>query len=230
MMTTVITLAALTLSASGAPFGAAVGGPFGAAQGGQDRDRAEIQNKLRNIRITLDFQDAPLEAVVDYIREISNMNIFVDSKVRDMEVVISLKVSDIALSSVFRLMLEPHECGVTYQDGLLKVMTKEDIHDHNVQLRLFDVRDILYPIQDFPGVDLVLSGEGLGVVGQMMGMQDPVGEMPIEELVRAHTGGTSWDENERTSVSLQNGLLIVKNTPDVFRQITRLLNMLRRSK
>ena len=139
-------------------------------------------------------------------------------------------MSDISLRSVFRLMLEPHDCDVTYQDGLIKVMTKEDIVDKNVILRLFDVRDILYPIQDFPGVDLVLNGDSLGVAMRMVTEDMGGGEMPIEELVRAHTGGTSWDENERTSVSLQNGLLIVKNTPTVFRQITRLLNMLRQNK
>ena len=214
MMTTLMALVAVTLSAT-AP---------------QDRDRKEIENKFRNIRITLDFQDAPLDSVVDYIREVSSLNFFVDTKVRDMDVMISLKVSDISLKSVFRLMLEPYGCAITYKDGLLKLMTKDDIDHHDVKLRLFDVRDILYPIQDFPGVDLVLSGDSLGVAAQMMDIQEQPAEMPIEELVRAHTGGNSWDENERASVSLQNGLLIVKNTPEVFRQITRLLNMLRRNK
>ena len=213
-MTTMMALAVFTLSVPGT----------------QDRDRKETINKLHSIRITLDFQDAPLESVVDYVREISDMNFFVDSKVRELDINISLKVSDISLRSVFRLMLEPHGCDVTYQDGLIKLMTKEDIVDKNVILRLFDVRDILYPIRDFPGVDLVLNGDSLGVATRMLTEDMGGGEMPIEELVRAHTGGTSWDENERTSVSLQNGLLIVKNTPTVFRQITRLLNMLRQNK
>ena len=36
----------------------------------QDRERAEIKSKLSNLRITLDFQDAPLATIIDYIREV----------------------------------------------------------------------------------------------------------------------------------------------------------------
>ena len=89
-MTTMMALAVFTLSVPGT----------------QDRDRKETISKLHSIRITLDFQDAPLESVVDYVREISDMNFFVDSKVRELDINISLKVSDISLRSVFRLMLD----------------------------------------------------------------------------------------------------------------------------
>jgi hypothetical protein len=55
-------------------------------------------------------------------------------------------------------------------------------------------------------------------------------EIPIAELVRAHTGGKTWDENPKASVNLQNGLLVVRQTPEVHRQIVRLLNLLRANK
>jgi hypothetical protein len=54
--------------------------------------------------------------------------------------------------------------------------------------------------------------------------------MPIEEMVRAHTGGRSWEENPKASIKMQNGLLVIKNTPEVHKQVRRLLDLLRANK
>jgi type II secretory pathway component GspD/PulD (secretin) len=194
----------------------------------QDNTKSEYESKLNNIKVTLDFQNTPLDQVVDYLREISGLNIFVDSKVRDKNVVVSLKVTEISLKSIFSLMLAPQGCGVLFKDGVLQLMLKEDIADKTMKMEIYDCRDILYPIQQFPGIDLDLSTIS-GVV--MTPAEDAVGgEMPIEEMVRAHTGGRSWEENSKASIKMQNGLLVIKNTPEVHKQVRRLLDLLRANK
>ena len=77
------------------------------------------------------------------------------------------------------------------------------------------------------GVDIAL--DFVGVVIQEPA-KDAGGEMPIAELVKTHTGGKSWDEDTKTSCAMQNGLLVVKQTPEVHAQVARLLNLLRRHK
>ncbi len=194
----------------------------------QDNAKSEYESKLNNIKVTLDFQNTPIDQVVDYLREISGLNIFVDSKVRDKNIVVSLKVTEISLKSIFSLMLAPQGCGVLYKDGVLQLMLKEDIADKTMKMEIYDCRDILYPIQQFPGIDLDLSTIS-GVV--MTPADDTAGsEMPIEELVRAHTGGRSWEENPKASIKMQNGLLVIKNTPEVHKQVRRLLDLLRANK
>src|SRR5215831_10750170 len=84
----------------------------------QDNTKSEYESKLNNIKVTLDFQNTPLDQVVDYLREISGLNIFIDSKVRDKNVVVSLKVTEISLKSIFSLMLKPQGCGVLFKDGV----------------------------------------------------------------------------------------------------------------
>lgn len=194
----------------------------------RDPAQAEAEAKLANLKVTLDFKDAPLDQVVDYLREISGLNLFIDRKVADKQIRVSLKVSEISLKSVFQLVLKPHEAGTMFRDGVLMITTLEEIADKTLRMRIFDCRDILHPIQDFPGVEIQLAVDG----GITTNMVDDAGggEVPIAELVRAHTGGKSWDENPKFSVNLQNGLLVVKQTPDVLRQIDRLLDMLRRNK
>ena len=194
----------------------------------KDPAQVETEAKLSNLKITLDFKDAPLETVVDYIREIADMNLFIDSKVAEKQIKVSLKVTEISLRSVFALALKPHDCGTYFKDGVLMIMTLPDIADRTVKMQIYDCRDILHPIQDFPGVDIVL-GDQAGVLMQDPGVSD-AGEVPIAELVRAHTGGKTWDENPKFSIALQNGLLVVKQTPEVHRQVVRLLDMLRRNK
>ena len=193
-----------------------------------DPAKTEAESKLRNLRLSLDFKDAPLESVVDYLREIADMNVFVDGKVRERQIRTTLKVTDLSLGSVFALLLRPHGCDTMFRDGVLMVMTREDIADRTIRMRIFDCRDILHPVRDFPGVELQLAVDG-GIVA--VPPDDGGGaEIPVAELVRAHTGGKSWDENPKASVVLQNGLLVVKQTPEVHAQVARLLDMLRRHK
>jgi len=201
----------------------------GSTVGAQDSQKAEIEGKLNNIKVTLDFQNAPIDQVIDYLREISGMNIFVDTKVRDKNLVVSLKVTEISLRSIFGLMLKPHNCDILFKDGVLQVMTREDVADKTMRMEIYDCRDILYPISNFPGIDLDLNASGPGVILQTP-PEDAGSEIPIEEMVRAHTGGRSWEENPKAVVKMQNGLLVVKNTPEVHKQIRRLLDLLRSNK
>ena len=195
----------------------------------QDPAKLEVENKLSNLRITLDFKDAPLESVVDYLREISGLNVFVDSKVAEKQIRVSLKVTEISLRSIFALMLRPHGCETMFREGVLMLMTKEDVADRTIKMELYDCRDILHPIVDFPGVEITLSVDGPGA-GFVPDPGAETSEIPIAELVRAHTGGKTWDENPKASVNLQNGLLVVRQTPEVHRQVVRLLNLLRVNK
>src|SRR5205809_963092 len=84
----------------------------------QDNTKSEYEGKLNNIKVTLDFANAPLDTVIDYLREISGMNIFVDSKVRDKQIVVTLKVTEISLNGIFKLILKPQTCGVLFKDGV----------------------------------------------------------------------------------------------------------------
>jgi type II secretory pathway component GspD/PulD (secretin) len=193
----------------------------------QEPARQEAEARLRSLKVSLDFKDAPLESVVDYLRTVSDLNILLDSKVREKNPTVTLRVQDVSLKSALNLILRPLGCDTMFRDGVLMIMTREDVADRTLVLELYDCRDLLHPVKDFPGVDFELAPNGQGVVPFQEAGEGPA-EMPIEELVRAHTGGRSWEENPRCTVSLRNGILVVRNTPEVHHQVRRLLNLLRR--
>ena len=194
----------------------------------QDATKGEVDGKLNNIKVTLDFQNAPLDQVVDYLREISGMNIFVGAKAREKNLMISLKVTEISMRSILGLMLKPHDCDILFKDGVLQILTKDEVMDKTLKMEIYDCRDILYPIANFPGIDLDLNANGPGVVVQPDQGTDSA-EIPIEEMVRTHTGNRSWDDG-KTVCKMQNGLLVIKHTPDVHKQVRRLLDLLRANK
>lgn len=195
----------------------------------QEGAREETLHKLRHVRVTLDFREAPLEQVADYFRELAGINLVVDARVREKNIRVTIRVDGITLNGALNLILKPHDCGVLFKDGVLQILPRDVIADRTLKMELYDCRDILYPLRDFPGVEITLSADGPGALVQEV-PREAGGEMPIAELVRAHTGGKSWDENPRASCVLQNGILVVRQTPEVHAQIVRLLNLLRRHK
>jgi type II secretory pathway component HofQ len=199
------------------------------AQGKRTDDsvgKAEIENKLKGLRITLDFKNATLQAVADYIREIADVNLVVSHKVEGKGDDISIKVQDISLKSVLSLVLKPK--GLTYviRDGVLMLTTVEDANE-DVIMEIYDVRDLLYPIKDFPGVDISLAQDSIGTTALDSGGETEGLVMPLEEIVKAHSGGKTWEENPKASCSLQNGLLVIKQTREVHKQVRRLIGKLR---
>ena len=45
-------------------------------------------------------------------------------------------------------------------------------------------------------------------------------------MIKANTGGGSWDSNSKAALNLNNGTLVVTQTPSVLREIDNLLNLL----
>ncbi len=195
------------------------------AQEKADPVKSEYDGKLRGMRISIDYNNAALEDVISYMREVSGMNLFVSNKAKEKgELRVSLKVQDLPMRSVLNLMLKPHGLTYIYKEGVLYITTTEDAMT-DVVMEIYDVRDLLYPIQHFPGAEMSL-GDQLGAV---MATDDAAAdqEMPIVDIVKAHTGGKTWEENPKAAINMQNGLLVVKQTKEVHKQIQRLMGQLR---
>src|SRR5258706_9018005 len=125
-----------------------------------DEDKT-IVDKLHSIRITIDMQNAPLTAIVDYIREISGLNIHISGIDNPDAEMISFKVQDIVLDGALRLMLQPRNKAYMVRDGVV-LITTADALKKRVKLELYDVQDLTYGMADFPGVDISLAQDAIG--------------------------------------------------------------------
>ncbi|HZE97992.1 MAG TPA: hypothetical protein VE981_13265, partial [Planctomycetota bacterium] len=193
-----------------------------------DEDKT-IVDKLHSIRITIDMQNAPLTAIVDYIREISGLNIHITGIDNPDQEMISFKVQDIVLDGALRLMLQPRNKAYMVRDGVV-LITTADALKKRVKLDLYDVQDLTYGMADFPGVDISLSQDSIGtaVAAGEEAKQQFTGE-DLANLIKNTIHKDQWEEADGKSIQFQNGLLIVRNSIEMHKQIRKFLSDLRAS-
>lgn len=193
-----------------------------------DEDKT-IVDKLHSIRITIDMQNAPLTAIVDYIREISGLNIHISGIDNPDAEMISFKVQDIVLDGALRLMLQPRNKAYLVRDGVVLITTAEALKKR-VKLELYDVQDLTYGMADFPGVDISLAQDAIGtaVAAGEEAKQQFTGE-DLANLIKNTIHKDQWEEADGKSIQFQNGLLIVRNSIEMHKSIRKFLSDLRAS-
>jgi len=212
--------------------GAILAGMALAAWGGDEEGRAAALRRLDAVRVSVDFREAPLAQAIDYLREASGLNIVFTPAAaeKDPGAKVTLKVRDLGLRTVFRLMLRPRDLGMTWRDGAFQIVTREELGSATV-LRMYDVRSHLLKIQDFRGpvVELTTTVRndvkvlGIYTLEDTTPKEPPIGEEALLDLIKTHTGRRSWDENPAASLSVANGILMASQTPSVHVEIERLL-------
>src|SRR6185436_7384206 len=213
-----------------------------AQEGGTETDprKAEAVNRINTMRVSVDFTNTSLEEAVAFLRDFTGLNILVDAEVyknqSEDQLKITLKVKELSLKSVLKLMLGSRELTAMYKEGVVLVVPKSKV-DKAVTLQLYDVRDLLVKIQDFngPKVELVSPQKGGSgpLVGGVFTLDEPksvITEEFITDMVKQNTGDKSWDENPNASMNLTNGVLVVSQSKKVHEEIKRFINLLRQFK
>lgn len=214
------------------------GAAFAAQQ--PDATKEQVVSKLNSMKVSVDFKDVSLEEALDFLRAFSGLNLVVDAEVHQKmsedQLKLTLRVRDLLLKSVLKLMLNPKDLTATYKDGVILIVPKDKV-DRNVVMQIYDVRDLLVKLQDFAGpkVELVSPSAATGgpLVGASFMLDEPretLTEDFITDMVRSNTGDRSWDENPNASINLTNGMLIVSQSRRVHDEVKRLLNLLRQFK
>jgi type II secretory pathway component GspD/PulD (secretin) len=199
-----------------------------AAARAQDDASKALEAKIRTLRIEVDFKDFSVAQVADFIREVADINIVIDPGAEALKPALTMKVKGVTIRSILNLLLKPHKIGFVVEDGVLRILPESKLKA-KVELVIIDVRDLLHPIRDFPGVEITLVDTGGAAFAPTDADTTPA-EFPIIDLVKAHTGGKTWEENERASINLQNGLLFVRQTTEVIAQIRKVVAYLRQYK
>jgi hypothetical protein len=216
--------------------------PALAQEGGNDNDtrKAEVVNKLNTMRVSVDFANQTMEEAISFLRDFSGLNIIVDAEVyknqSEDQLKVTLKVKELLLKSVLKLMLSSRDLTAMYKDGVVLIVPKNKI-DKAVTLQLYDVRDLLVKLQDFAGpkVELVSPQKGGGgpLTGATFTLEEPrstITEEFITDMVKQNTGDKTWDENPNASINLTNGVLVVSQSKRVHEEIKRFVNLLRQFK
>ena len=150
-----------------------------------------------NQRVTLDFRDAPIGDVVDFLREVSRVNIVVAPGVTLAAPTITLKASDMSLGNALHWVTKMTNTHMGYIHGALF------ISDHPVQeasvTRLYDISSMTMPIRDFPGPQLALNADGQNGGGALFAPAPEDGNTSpttdeIEDIIKKVVAPGKWND------------------------------------
>ncbi len=191
----------------------------------------QILNQMKEQKINLSFTDAPLTDVVAFLREFTGLNIIIDSQQipTPADLRITLRVEDLPFDNVLGLIARMHNLAYKVEDGVVFVTTAETLQKETV-LELYDVQDLTVSIPDFPGPEISLVSGDDGAAGAVATEAEQgtagVTSEELQNLIKDNIAKGTWDSEGRSLV-YNNGILIVRHTPDVQAKIQKFLTDVR---
>ena len=135
--------------------------------------------------ISVDFDGVPLEDALQTVRAQLGANLTIDPAARDEHggVPVSMKLKDVSVRTVLKIMLDERELTLTRRDGVLVVVTKASIADR-VVTKVYDVRDLIHAPPHFAGPSMALSNPEDSLIGTILTMpeEDPSPKFPGDAL------------------------------------------------
>ena len=200
--------------------------------GGQDEDVLSdedqaIMNLLKTQPISMDSPQIPLSEFKDQLQAYTGLN-FAFSQIEDTEVSVNAQLTGVTVENLLNIALAPVDIGWLVENGVVLIVPTSVVLAQT-RLEVYDVQDITYALQDFPGVDISLSSNQIGV-----NTQTDEGEAvefttdQLVELIQGTIDSEGWDAPGR-SIQPHQGLLIIRTIPAVHASVARLLRDFRAS-
>ena len=194
----------------------------------------EALRRLAQRRADVDFRDMALDQVVDFLSKVGRVNMMVSAafqaKAQGALPVVTLKLSDVSLKQCAELVAKTTGAQLAFRDGVLQFTTPEDARGAPV-LRIYSISDLTFRVRNFPGPDLQLHlGDAKYVQEEETEQESPLDNpQEVVDMIRKFTGEGTWDDAE-VSISADGNKLVVRQYPEVLREISRLLLVLRAAK
>ena len=191
---------------------------------------------IESQKISMEFEEAPFEDVLDFVRITTEINVVVDPVIYQdrsrEEFLVTLHVRDLTVRQALELVLELNRLTWSVKNGVM-VITPLEARTLRFSPRVYDIRDLLFEVRDFPGPDISLTSPGDdGNLGAIFGDPPAIDELEpdmIVDILRENTGVGSWDQTD-TGIQHAAGLLVVRQSSEVHREVHKMLNLLRSHK
>jgi general secretion pathway protein D len=152
-----------------------------AERGGNDAAGRAVQAQLDRQLPELQFDAVGFSDVIDFLRDVSGSNLFVNWKSLeaagvDRNAPVTARLHNVKFSKALNVILDSvgggqTKLGYTVDEGVITISTAEDL-SKNVVVRVYDIRDLIINVPDFtdaPQFDLSAAsngGQGGGGGGQ----------------------------------------------------------------
>ncbi len=233
---------------------------YGAIATAESPENIQEREKLQQ-RISPNFSEVPFAEIIAYLRDVTTANIWVNWRALegagvDRSLPVTMNLNDVPAEQALRTILDDVgggliELSFVIDGGLVKISTRDDLN-RETEIRVYDIRDLLVVIPDFPAPEIEFGGSDGGGDGEGGGGgfgggdgglfgdeddEDDEGEgeesladkiEEIRTMITDNVDPYSWrPDGEIGSINELNGSLIVTQTVENHRRISELIAKLR---
>jgi hypothetical protein len=113
----------------------------------KEENNAKTERLLAGSRTKADFSDVTLKDFLDYVQDMAQVQIYVESKKLEeigvtLDAPINLRLASVRLDMMLELVLRNLDLGYYVDDGIVIVTSKEDLHTRT-EVRVYNCRDLL---------------------------------------------------------------------------------------
>lgn len=203
----------------------------------EKKDRAagkkneQVRAALNRILPEVRFENIPLGDAIDFLRDVTGVNIEVDWRAlsrakANKDTVISARVRGVTFEKALMLILDSTKSesplGYVIQDGVILITSQEEL-EKNVAVQVYDIRDLIVAPPDFR-----FDGGGVKADPQDKDQVEKLAQKIItllKETIAPHT----WKSGV-AGIRYLSGQLIISATPQRHEEVQKLLGMLRESR
>jgi type II secretory pathway component GspD/PulD (secretin) len=191
--------------------------------------KQQIRRKLQR-RVTFEFVDQSLEDAINFLNSLTKVNIIIDPRIAangGNKQPITLRVSEMELELALKWILKLADLDYDLRNQAVFITQKANLTS-NVELEIYDVRDLTTQITDFPGPRIDL-GTQTGTITDPFAAQPVVAQLKAPDLVTLIHDRLLPAEfaDPQTSIAENNGQLVVMQRPEVHEKIRQLLRSIR---
>jgi tetratricopeptide (TPR) repeat protein len=204
--------------------------------GGMGRTRTDepwkmdILRKLSR-RVSFEFVDTPLQEALTFLQTLSKVNIILDPRAADGgagQIKVTLRVTDMDMETALKWILRLAELEYDLRGQAIYISSRANLAT-NVELEIYDIRDLTGTPTDFPSPRIELSRPDSG--GGGVNFMEPTGGAKISavdmaELIRDRLIPGDFGDAS-TSIEDVGGKLVVMQRPEVHGKIRRILQSFR---
>jgi type II secretory pathway component GspD/PulD (secretin) len=211
------------------------------------QDRA-VRRKLEETPVSFTFADQSVAEAINFLQEVSKVNIVVDRAKIPEGKTVTLKLGDVSLETALNLLSEQIELKWVIRDGVVRISDAEGVKQRP-EINTYDVGDLLADVPNFQGPTFELqnissnrggSGSGSSIFSDSESGKGSTTEETTKSaeeslqdlitLVKEVIDPTSWDEGSGNAIRGRAGSIIVTHSPDTQQKVQKLLDDLRKTR
>ena len=186
--------------------------------------QAELNQRLEQ-EVTFIWVDQEVTDAIEFLRRTTGVNFVIDNDVQlDPPPPISLNARNMKLRTALNWVVQL--TGLKWSISNQAVFVSTGDAETDVVTQMYNISDLISPVQDFPGVELSTGG---GIDGNSFGLEgdiqegNEVTEDDVIEFIQQSVAPASWDDPNVAIASRSGGQLFITQAPSVHGLIVELM-------